>query len=489
MMALAGCADLPGVIVPGGVTLPARGAEDLATVQTLGARYAHQLISLEEAAELSCRACGSAGGGCQFLGTAATSQVVGEALGLSVPHSALAPSGFEVWLETARQSARAVVALEAAGVTLRDVLTERALHNAMVVHAAFGGSMNLLLHVPAVAHAAGLKRPTVEDWARVNRRVPRLVSVIPNGPVQHPTVRVFLAGGVPEVMLHLRRLGLLHLDCLTCLGRPLDGVLDEWEQSGRRQRMKQILREQDDVDPDAVILDPDSARKAGLTSTVVFPVGNIAPEGAVVKSTAIDHSVVGSDGVYRKRGPARVFGSEERAIAAIKSHGADAVKPGDVMIVAGCGPMGTGMEETYQVTAALKHLPWGKEVALITDARFSGLSTGACIGHVAPEALAGGPLGRLRDGDIIEIIIDRRTLEATIDLVGAGDDVRGAAWGTGELQKRPRNSEIAPHPKLPDDTRLWAALQDVGGGTWGGCVYDVDAILETLSAGRKAKGD
>jgi putative YjhG/YagF family dehydratase len=489
MMALAGCADLPGAIVPGGVTLPARGAEDLATVQTLGARYAHQLISLEEAAELSCRACGSAGGGCQFLGTAATSQVVGEALGLSVPHSALVPSGFEVWLETARQSARAVVALEAAGVTLRDVLTERALHNAMVVHAAFGGSMNLLLHVPAVAHAAGLKRPTVEDWARVNRRVPRLVSVIPNGPVQHPTVRVFLAGGVPEVMLHLRRLGLLHLDCLTCLGRPLDGVLDEWEQSGRRQRMKQILREQDDVDPDAVILDPDSARKAGLTSTVVFPVGNIAPEGAVVKSTAIDPSVVGSDGVYRKRGPARVFGSEERAIAAIKSHGTDAVKPGDVMIVAGCGPMGTGMEETYQVTAALKHLPWGKEVALITDARFSGLSTGACIGHVAPEALAGGPLGRLRDGDIIEIIIDRRTLEATIDLVGAGDDVRSAAWGTGELEKRPRNSEIAPHPKLPDDTRLWAALQDVGGGTWGGCVYDVDAILETLSAGRKAKGD
>jgi putative YjhG/YagF family dehydratase len=488
MMALAGCADLPGVIVPGGVTLPARGAEDLASVQTLGARYAHHLIPLEKAAELSCRACGSAGGGCQFLGTAATSQVVGEALGLSVPHSALAPSGFEVWLETARQSARAVVALEAAGVTMRDVLTERALHNAMVVHAAFGGSMNLLLHVPAVAHAACLKRPTVEDWARVNRRVPRLVSVIPNGPVQHPTVRVFLAGGVPEVMLHLRHLGLLNLDCLTCLGRPLGDVLDEWEQCGRRKRMKQILREQDNVDPDAVILDPDSARKAGLTSTVVFPVGNIAPEGAVVKSTAIDPSVVGADGVYRKRGPARVFGSEERAIEAIKSHGPDAVRSGDVMIVAGCGPMGTGMEETYQVTAALKHLPWGKEVALITDARFSGLSTGACIGHVAPEALAGGPLGRLRDGDIIEIVIDRRTLEAKIDLVGAAGEAYDAAWGTEELKKRPRNPQVASHPRLPDDTRLWAALQDVSGGTWGGCVYDVDAILEALAAGGKVKG-
>jgi putative YjhG/YagF family dehydratase len=489
MMALTGSADLPGVIVPGGVTLPARGAEDLATVQTLGARYAHNLISLDEAAELSCRACGSSGGGCQFLGTAATSQVVGEALGLSVPHSALAPSGFEVWLETARQSARAVVALEAAGTALRHILTDRAIHNAMVVHAAFGGSTNLLLHVPAVAHAAGLKRPTVDDWARVNREVPRLVSVIPNGPVQHPTVRVFLAGGVPEVMLHLRRLGLLNLDSLTCLGRPLGDVLDEWEQSERRQRLRQILREQDNVDPDAVILDPDSARKAGLTSTVVFPVGNIAPQGAVVKSTAIDPSVVGADGVYRKRGPARVFGSEERAIAAIKSHGPDAIRPGDVMIVAGCGPMGTGMEETYQVTAALKHLPWGKEVALITDARFSGLSTGACIGHVAPEALAGGPLGRLRDGDIIEILIDRRTLEAKIDLVGAAGEAYGAVWGTEELKKRPRNPEIAPHTRLPDDTRLWAALQDVGGGAWGGCVYDVDAILQALAAGRKALGD
>jgi putative YjhG/YagF family dehydratase len=311
------------------------------------------------------------------------------------------------------------------------------------------------------------------------------VSVIPNGPVQHPTVRVFLAGGVPEVMLHLRRLGLLDLRCLTPLGRPLGDVLDEWEESDRRRRFRQLLRDQDGVDPDTVILDPDSARRAGLTSTVVFPVGNIAPEGAVVKSTAIDPSVVGPDGVYRKRGPARVFGSEARAIAAVKSSGPDAIKPGDVMVVAGCGPMGTGMEETYQVTSALKHIPWGKDVALITDARFSGLSTGACIGHVSPEALAGGPIGRLRDGDIVEIVIDRRTLEATIDLVGAGDEVRGAAWGAGELERRPRNPEIAPHPELPDDTRLWAALQDVSGGTWGGCVYDADAILAALAAGRK----
>lgn len=484
MMALAGCANLPGVLVPGGVTLPARGAEDAGTVQTLGARYAHDLVSLSQAAELSCRACGSAGGGCQFLGTAATSQVVGEALGLSVPHSALAPSGFGVWTETARQSARAVVDLEARGLALRDVLTAHAVENAMVLHAAFGGSTNLVLHLPAVAHAAGLARPTVDDWARVNKAVPRLVSVIPNGPVLHPTVRVFLAGGVPEVMRHLRRLGLLHLDCLTPLARPLGDVLDEWEQCDRRRRFRAILREQDGVDPDTVILEPDAARRAGLTSTVVFPVGNLAPSGSVVKSTAIDPGVVDQDGVYRKRGPARVFGSEERAIAAIKSRAADAVQPGDIVVVAGCGPMGTGMEETYQVTSALKHIPWGKDVAVLTDARFSGLSTGACIGHVSPEALAGGPIGRLRDGDIVEIMIDRRSLEATVDLVGTGGVVHGPSWGSTEIAARPRNPAIAPHPLLPDDTRLWAALQEIGGGTWGGCVYDADAILAALRRGR-----
>jgi len=488
MMALAGCRDLPGVLVPGGVTLPARGAEDAGTVQTLGARYAHGLVSLEQAAELSCRACGSPGGGCQFLGTAATSQVVGEALGLSVPHSALAPSGSEVWAEGARQSVRALMDLEARGLALRDILTERSIRNAMVVHAAFGGSTNLLLHLPAVAHAAGLRRPTVEDWARVNREVPRLVSVIPNGPVLHPTVRVFLAGGVPEVMRHLRLLGLLDLDCLTALGRPLGDVLDEWEVCERRARFRQVLRDQDGVDPNTVIMDPDAAHAAGLTSTVSFPRGNVAPGGSVVKSTAIDPRVVGPDGVYRKRGPARVFGREADAIAAIKSREADAVRPGDVVVLAGCGPRGTGMEEIYQVTSALRHLPWGHEVAVVTDARFSGLSTGACIGHVSPEALAGGPLGRLRDGDLVEIVIDRVSLEGSVNLVGAGGEVRGAEWGSRELATRPANPAVAPHPQLPDDTRLWAALQEAGGGTWGGCVYDADAIVAALEK-KKRTGD
>src|SRR5213596_3223764 len=234
MLALAGCRELPGVIVPGGVTLPAVGSEDAGQVQSLGARFARDLVSLDYAATMGCRACGSAGGGCQFLGTAATSQVVAEALGLALPHSALAPSGEPVWLELGPRSALALLRLDALGLALKGILTERAIENAMLVHAAFGGSTNLLLHIPAIAHAAGLRPPAVEDWSRINRGVPRLVSVLPNGPIHHPTVRVFLAGGVPEVMLHLRRLGLLDTTVLTSRGKTLAENLDWWAASERR---------------------------------------------------------------------------------------------------------------------------------------------------------------------------------------------------------------------------------------------------------------
>jgi putative YjhG/YagF family dehydratase len=481
MMAAAGLQDLPCVIVPGGVTLPAAGAEDAGKVQTLGARFAHGLVSLSEAAELGCRACGSPGGGCQFLGTAATAQVVSEALGLSLPHSALAPSGQPVWLDMARCSARALHQLEEGKLATRDVLTPFSIENAMVLHAAFGGSTNLLLHIPAIAHAAGLKRPTVEDWIAVNRRVPRLVSVLPNGPVDHPTVRVFLAGGVPEVMLHLRRLNLLHTDVLTVTGGTLGENLDWWEHSERRRRFRELLRELDGVDADKVILPPDKARERGLTGTLVFPRGNLAPEGSVVKATAIDPSVVDTDGVYRKEGPARVFASERAAMTAIKEG---RIQAGDVLVLAGIGPMGTGMEETYQVTGALKHLPFGKHVALLTDARFSGLSTGACIGHIGPEGLAGGPIGKLKDSDIIRIVIDRNRSEGNVNLVGEGERRFTPEEGVEVLSRRPMRQDLAPNAALPGDTRLWAALQMASGGPWAGCVYDTEKILAVLAADR-----
>src|SRR6478609_1291413 len=477
MMAVAGLHDLPCVIVPGGVTLPATGAEDAGTVQTLGARYAHGLVSLPEAAELGCRACGSPGGGCQFLGTAATSQVVSEALGLSLPHSALAPSGQPVWLDMAHRSARALHHLDERKLKGRDILTPASIENAMVLHAAFGGSTNLLLHIPAIAHAAGLKRPTVEDWISVNRRVPRLVSVLPNGPIYHPTVRVFLAGGVPEVMLHLRQLNLLKTEALTVTGKTLGENLDWWEKSERRKRFRELLRQLDGVDADEVIFPPDKARERGLTGTLVFPRGNLAPEGSVVKATAIDPSVVDADGAYRKEGPARVFVSEKAAMAAIKEG---RIKAGDVLVLTGVGPLGTGMEETYQVTGALKHLPFGKHVALLTDARFSGLSTGACVGHIGPEGLAGGPIGKVQDGDIIRVLIDREKNEGSIDLVGEGSQRFTPEEGARVLALRKPRKDLAANSALPEDTKLWAALQLASGGPWAGCVYDPEAIIAAL---------
>ncbi len=483
MLALAGCRHLPGIVVPGGVTLPAIDGEDAGKVQTIGARFAHGLIALDDAAAMGCRACGTPGGGCQFLGTAATSQVIAEALGMTLPHSALCPSGEPIWLDMARRSATALVGLVAERIPLERILTPHAIENAMLIHAAFGGSTNLLLHLPALAYAAGLERPTVEDWRRINRMTPRLVDALPNGPVNHPTVQVFMAGGVPEVMLHLRRMGLLHLDVLTVTGEKLGAVLDWWEASDRRRAARARLQESDRVDPNRVIMDADAARANGLTSTVVFPGGNIAPEGSLIKATAIDPAVVDDDNVYRHRGPARVFVSEHDAIAAIKATDDRAIKPNDVIVLIGAGPLGTGMEETYQVTSALKFVPWGKTVALVTDGRFSGVSTGACIGHVGPEALAGGPIGKVMDGDVIDIVVDRRDLTGQVNLVAAGGRVLEAGEARQLLADRPAHPELRAHADLPDDTRLWAALQAASGGPWAGCVYDVDRIIEIINAG------
>ncbi|MBO9606178.1 MAG: YjhG/YagF family D-xylonate dehydratase [Paenibacillaceae bacterium] len=486
MIALAAMHDLPCVIVPGGVTLPPTNGEDAGKIQTIGARYANDELTLQEAADLGCRACATPGGGCQFLGTAATAQVVAEALGMTVPHAALAPSGQPIWEEIARQSARAAITMEAAGIRMRDIVTDGAIRNAMVVHAAFGGSTNLLLHIPALAFAAGCRVPTVDDWIEVNRAVPRIVSVLPNGPDYHPTVRVFLAGGVPEAMLHLRRLGLLDESVLTVTGQTLGAALDWWESSERRQLVRRRLLEEDGIDPDDVILSPERAKERGMASTLTFPVGNLAPEGAVIKSGAIDPSIVGEDGVYVHRGRAKVFTTEKSAIAAIKSGG---IVAGDIMALIGRGPSGTGMEETYQLTSALKHLSYGKHVSLITDARFSGVSTGVCIGHAGPEALAGGPIGKLRDGDLVEIAIDLRRLEGRVDFVGEADRTYTPQEGAAVLAAREPHPGLAPDVDLPDDTRLWAALQAVSGGTWKGCTYDTDRIIALLEAGKKALGE
>ena len=463
MMALAGLPQLPSVVVPGGVMLVGRDAEDTGTVQSLAARFARGEISLDYASVMGCKACGSAGGGCQFMGTAATSQVVAEALGLSLPHSALHPSGSDLWLDMARRSARALDRLATAATTTAEILTEDALHNAMVVHAAVGGSTNLYLHLPAVAHAAGIRRPTVDDWVSINRAVPRLVDALPNGPRNYATIQVFLAGGVPEVMLGLARRGELRLDARTVSGRSVGDNLEWWEKSPRRTGLRRRLEAIDGIDPDDVISPGDRT----LPGTVTILGGDLAPEGALVKSTAISPDLLDAEGIFDTEGSVRVFTSESEAMAAIKSR---RIVPGEVMVLTGIGPS-FGMPETYQITAALKHIDDGGRIPLITDGRFSGVSTGPCVGHVSPEAAAGGPIGRLRDGDRVRIRIDTVALTGSADLVG---DVA-------ELMKRPEHPDLRnQRAGLPDDTRLWAALQARSGGSWGGCVNDVDAIIGAL---------
>jgi putative YjhG/YagF family dehydratase len=483
LMALAGCGDLPCIVVPGGVTLPDLKGEDTASIQSIGARFAQGVVSLEYAAEMGCRVCGSPGGGCQFLGTAATAQVVSEALGLSLPHSALIPSGESLWEDAAARSALALIRLKTLQIPIRKVLTPGAIQNSMLVHAAFGGSTNLLLHLPAIAHSAGLPLPTPDDWAQVNRATPRLVDALPNGPANYPTSYVFMAGGVPEVMLHLRRMGLLGLDELTATGENLESVLDWWEQSSYREACRNRLREELGIDPSEVIMTPDRARAKDLTGTLVFPVGNIAPEGSVVKATAIDPTLVDENGVYHHRGRARVFTAERDAIKAIKGQSDRPIEAGDVLVLIGLGPSGTGMEEIYQITSALKFLPWGSQVPVLTDGRFSGVSTGPCIGHIGPEALADGPIGRLRDGDIIDIVIDRGQLEGQVQFVAKGDPA-APSESMSVLESRSPHPSLKPHSSLPEDTRLWAALQTVSGGTWAGAVYDVDRIVQALDKRR-----
>lgn len=481
MMALAGCKQIPSIIVPGGVTLPPANGEDTGKVQTIGARYVHGEISLESASEAGCRACGSSGGGCQFLGTAATSQVVAEAMGLAIPHSALVPSGQQIWLDVARDSAQLLLELNRDSADFQHPgFHPAAIKNAMAVHAAFGGSTNLLLHIPAIAFAAGLSRPDVEMWQEINAKVPRFVDVLPNGPTNFFTLQAYLAGGVPEVMWHLREMGLIDVSAPTVCGQTVDEVLDAWKKSDRRQFFREMLKKNDNVDPDDVIIPPKVAMSRGFTSTVCFPMGNICPEGSVIKSTAIDRSMIDEAGIYRKTGPAKVFTTEREAIAAIKGRGDRKVVAGDVIVLAGRGPIGSGMEETYQLTSALKFIPWGKEVAIVTDARFSGVSTGPCIGHVGPEALAGGPIGKIIDGDQIEIIIDCQQLTGTLNLVGHGTEKYSALQAEAELNERQINPDIRPDDELPTDTKLWALLQKVSGGAWGGCVYDYDMIAAAI---------
>ncbi len=486
MMALAEMRDMPTILVPGGVTLSPSDGEDAGKAQSVGIRYAQGELAKDNAEEILCRTCATPGGGCQFLGTAATSQVIGEALGLSLPHSALSPSGFPVWFELATRSTKALSNLHKKKISTSQILTPSAIRNAMITYAACGGSSNLIIHLAAIAYHAGIERPTVKEWDKVNRLVPRLVDVLPNGPNGYSTAQFFLAGGVPELMCRLKDLDLLELEALTCTGDSLGANLEAWEKSQRRKRFRNLLSKLDQINPDDVIHSKEKAGSKGMTSTLCFPTGNLAPDGAVIKSTAIDSSMLDQNGMYKQTGPAKVFTTEREAVRAVKGLGDSKIQPGDIIILCGRGPLGAGMEEVAQVALALKHLSWGKQVALLTDARFSGVSTGACIGHISPEALADGPVGKIVDNDLIQIEIDTKNLSGSINFVGSLEEKLDFQKAEQILKERYPNDKLQADPRLHADTKLWAALQNISGGTWGGCIFDTEKIIKTLHEGQKA---
>ena len=388
----------------------------------------------------------------------------------------------------ARRSARALVRLAANRIALAAILTPHALENAMLVHAAFGGSTNLLLHIPALAHAAGLARPTVGDWTRVNRATPRLVDALPNGPLDHPTVQVFMAGGVPEVMLHLREMGLLNLDVLTVTGETLGAVLDWWESSERRQRARARLQEADNVDPDRVIMGPDAARRAGLTRTVDLSrrqhrARRLGRQGHRDRPVSRRR-----DDVYRHRGPARVFTSEADAIAAIK--GRDARHPGQA-----------GRRGGADRRRPARHRDGGDLPAHV-GAQVSPLGQDRRHRHRRAflrrvDRRVRRPRGTRGAGGRADRQTGRRRRDRDRHRPQAGR-AGNSTWSASQIatsrRTKPRgcwrggssHPGLRPHPDLPADTRLWAALQQASGGTWAGCVYDVDRIVDVINAGLEA---
>ena len=489
MMALAGMKQLPACSCPAAFRCRRSKEKTPGKVQSLGARYAHGEVSLEEAAELSCRACASPGGGCQFLGTAATSQVIGEALGMTLPHAALAPSGQPIWLDLARRSATALYwQCTKQGRTLGDVLTDAAVRNAMIVHAACGGSTNLLLHLPAIAHAAGLRTPTVDDWHQINLRTPRIVDALPNGPVGHPTVRVFLAGGVPEIMLQLRELDLLDLEATTVAGCTLGrnarrvgavAAAQAVARSAARGRRRRSGRRDHE---------PGAARERGLTPTVCFPRGNLAPEGSIVKSTAIDPRVGRSRRRLSQARPgARLHARARRDRRDQRpARRADSAGRRDRAGRPRAAGLGHGRDVSNHVgaeTFGLGPRRGGRDRRTILRRQHRSL-------HRPRRARGAGrrpdrqSAGRRPDSN-------HRRLQSAHRKRRSGRrsraDVRTRRSGASSRRAADAGATSSADDRLPDDTRLWAALQAASGGAWAGCVYDVERIIRLLEGGAKPR--
>lgn len=388
-----GRTNLPSVVVPGGVMA---AGPDLLTLEMIGkynAECARGEITEQQFDYYKHNACPTCGA-CSFMGTACTMQVMAEALGLALPGSALLPAASDLLMQNAEKAGKAAMALALSGKKASDIITLKSFENAIMVHAAISGSTNAILHLPAIAHDFGISIDA-ETFERIHKNAHYLLNVRPAG--FWPAEYVFYAGGVPAIMEEIKHI--LHLDAMTVTGKTLGENLEDIKKSDyysicEEYRSKKGVKKEDILRP--------YDNPIGDEGTIAILKGNLAPEGSIVKHSAVPKEMFHA--VLR----ARPFNSEEEAIAAVLSH---EIKPGDAVIVRYEGPKGSGMPELFYTTEAIASDPeLGKSIALITDGRFSGASKGPAIGHVSPEAAEGGPIALVEEGDLIELDIHNRKL-------------------------------------------------------------------------------
>ena len=417
--------DIPTIFIPGGSMRP---GPDMTTSLVAGDISLRQkrkdAVTPQEVRDYKLTGCPSCGA-CTFLGTASTMQCMAEALGLTLPGAALMPATMRDILGSARMAGRKIMELIDRGIKVSDIVTREALENAVIIHSAIGGSTNATIHLPAIARELGIiLEPELFD--RINHQVPHLGNITPSG--EHLTEAFWFAGGIPMVELELR--DMLHLDVVTVTGKTLGENLEDLEKENFFQRNLGYLHNYG-LEREQVIFPVEKAREKG---SVAILRGNLAPDGAVIKYSAC------TEDMRERKGPARVFNCEEDAYQAVVDK---KVAPGDMLIIRYEGPRGSGMPEMLMTTEAIVcDEELNGEVALITDGRFSGATRGAAIGHVSPEAAAGGPLAFVEDGDILAYSVKNRSL----DIVGIRGEEKSPEEIEEILQER-RKAGILPRPE------------------------------------------
>ena len=417
--------DIPTIFIPGGSMRP---GPDMTTSLVAGDISLRQkrkdAVTPQEVRDYKLTGCPSCGA-CTFLGTASTMQCMAEALGLTLPGAALMPATMRDILGSARMAGRKIMELVDKGIKVSDIVTREALENAVIIHSAIGGSTNATIHLPAIARELGIiLEPELFD--RINHQVPHLGNITPSG--EHLTEAFWFAGGIPMVELELR--DMLHLDVMTVTGETLGENLEDLEKENFFQRNLGYLHNYG-LEREQVIFPVEKVREKGWVAILR---GNLAPDGAVIKYSAC------TEDMRERKGPARVFNCEEDAYQAVVDK---KVAPGDMLIIRYEGPRGSGMPEMLMTTEAIVcDAELNGEVALITDGRFSGATRGAAIGHVSPEAAAGGPLAFVEDGDILAYSVKNRSL----DIVGIRGEEKSPEEIEEILQER-RKAGILPRPE------------------------------------------